>query len=130
MATVLLNRRFNFYSRLFHTACATTHFSTEIEQWKDINGCSNYQVSDLGNVKNKKFNRKFRINVERFKKMKIPVQIQLRTDDTRNKMWYLNRLILEHFNSHENMNKMYACHLDGNSFNNVLSNLEWNKSPN
>eukprot|EP01084_Bolivina_argentea_P293018 503909_1 len=25
---------------------------------------------------------------------------------------------------------MYACHLDGNSFNNVLSNLVWNKSPN
>eukprot|EP01084_Bolivina_argentea_P258914 436684_1 len=127
MTTILLTRRCNLYPKLFRTT--STHFSTKTEQWKGINGCSNYQVSDQGNVINKKLNRKFWTNIERFKKMNRSVQIILITDDKRTKPWYLNRLILEHFKPQENMDKMYACHLDGNSYNNVLSNLEWNKSP-
>eukprot|EP01084_Bolivina_argentea_P293016 503900_1 len=125
--TVMLLKRYNFCLTLFCTANA--HFSTQIEQWKDINGFSNYQVSDLGNIKNKKLNRKFRINIETFKKRNKAVQITLTTDSKQTKTLYLNRLILQHFKPQENMNKMYACHLDGNSYNNVLSNLEWNKSP-
>eukprot|EP01084_Bolivina_argentea_P258913 436683_1 len=128
MTTILLTRRCNLYPKLFRTT--STHFSTKTEQWKGINGCSNYQVSDQGNVINKKLNRKFWTNIERFKKMNRSVQIILITDDKRTKPWYLNRLILEHFKPQENMDKMYACHLDGNSYNNVLSNLEWTKSPN
>eukprot|EP01084_Bolivina_argentea_P253012 424892_1 len=126
MTTVLLSRTCNFYSKLFRIA--TAQCSTQIEQWKDINGCSNYQVSDLGNVKNKKLNRKFQINIETFKKTNRLVQINLITDNKQQKRHSLSRLILEHFKPQENMNKLYACHLDGNRYNNVLSNLKWNKS--
>eukprot|EP01084_Bolivina_argentea_P022507 41826_1 len=43
---------------------------------------------------------------------------------------YLNRLVLKHFNPQQNMDEMYALHLDGNRYNNTLGNLVWSERSN
>ena len=84
-----------------------TSFSSECkEQWRDIGGCSNYQVSNLGNVINKKLNRQFKINVNRFKGRNRNVQVTL-YDSNRNQIKReLGRLVLEHFKPPHDANEL------------------------
>ena len=39
-----------------------------MEIWKTITYATKYEISNLGNIKNKKFNRLININIERHKK--------------------------------------------------------------
>lgn len=105
------------------------HFSTECKEiWKDVNGYSNYQVSNLGNVRNKKWRKNLKINYDRFNRTgKIP-QVILVNGNGR-KAFHVARLVLSNFDPQvEDGKLMYACHLDGDRTNNVLSNLRWSET--
>lgn len=47
------------------------------------------------------------------------------SDDGKRHRYSVHRLILENFKPVENMDKMQVNHIDGNKWNNKLSNLEW-----
>eukprot|EP01083_Nonionella_stella_P009749 27944_1 len=108
------------------TALQTPHFcSNYVEEWRDIPNCSNYQVSSLGKVYNKKFDRLFNVNYETFKKPGRRVQVILTTDQGRKGRFYISRLILLSFDPIPNSNQFQANHIDGDCYNNTLPNLNW-----
>eukprot|EP01084_Bolivina_argentea_P253014 424894_1 len=125
MTTLLLTKSTRCtFIRLMRNPMA--RFSTKIEQWEDIIGYPNYQVSDLGNVKNKKFNRNLQINIERFKEKNRPIRVNLVRDNNKRSCEYVHRLVAKYFVPNPNNYKM-VDHKDANMFNNHASNLRWIK---
>eukprot|EP01084_Bolivina_argentea_P018040 33633_1 len=102
-------------------------FTTISEQWAKIDGFSWYQVSSLGNVKNIKLNKLRNINVERYRKLNDTPRCILKSDNGDMKSCSINRLVLSSFKPTLNSNNLFAIHIDGNKFNNQLSNLKWSK---
>eukprot|EP01084_Bolivina_argentea_P018039 33632_1 len=100
-------------------------FTTISEQWAKIDGFSWYQVSSLGNVKNIKLNKLRNINVERYRKLNDTPRCILKSDNGDMKSCSINRLVLSSFKPTLNSNNLFAIHIDGNKFNNQLSNLTW-----
>ena len=125
LSFLLLQRRAHDSNRFFlHTAWA---FSSVTEEWKDIVDCSNYQVSNLGNVRNKKLNRMFQLNIGRCKRANQSMQILVKDNQNKRRRFLLNRAVLMHFRPRNGMENLYALHLDGDKYNNELSNLEWSE---
>lgn len=89
-----------------------------------IKYASNYEISNLGNVKNLLKNKLLTINYDRLKKTKTRARPYLRNNNGEIKGYYLHRIVAEHFieNSH---NYSEVNHKDGNFYNNKSSNLEW-----
>eukprot|EP01084_Bolivina_argentea_P174243 301831_1 len=100
-------------------------FTTISEKWAKIDGFSLYQVSSLGNVKNIKLKKVRNINVERYRKLKSAPQCRLKSDNGELKSFSISRLVLNSFKPMSNSHKLFAIHIDGNKFNNQLSNLTW-----
>ena len=92
-----------------------------MENWKTIENVINYEVSDLGQIRNTKTNYilKGRLSKSGY------LQVSLKIDDT-NKFSnrYIHRLVAIYWIDN-NENKREVNHKDGNKLNNCLDNLEW-----
>jgi len=89
--------------------------------WKPIKGYPNYIVSDIGMVKNKY--GKLLSQQEHTGRYTAYLRIQLHNNGiAKNKR--IHRLVAEAFIPNP-LNKKQVNHIDDNSFNNCVNNLEW-----
>ena len=90
------------------------------EIWKDIEGYENYyQISNLGNIKNKKTNKiksQSDINSVGYKRITLYKPV--------NKRFFVHRLVAYHF-CDGYKEGLVVNHKDGNKQNNICTNLEW-----
>ena len=94
----------------------------ENEIWRNISGCQDYQVSNMGRVKSLKFakerilkpikNRNGYLQVVLYKGKKI-------------KTMYIHRLVCSAFVQNDSLFNTEINHIDENKENNCASNLEW-----
>jgi hypothetical protein len=93
------------------------------EEWKQISYAPNYEISNLGNIKNTKTNKLITINYIRLKKNKSRARPGLSVNG-KSKGYYLHRIVAHHFI--DNPYKLPEVnHKDGDCYNNKVSNLEW-----
>ena len=89
-----------------------------MEQWKDIAGYENYEVSTCGNVRNKKTGRLLKpINKRGYNTVKL-------RKNGADKRLSIHRLVAETFIENP-YNKPQVNHIDENKRNNIVENLEW-----
>ena len=93
------------------------------ENWKTITYAPNYEVSNLGNIKNIKTNKLITINYDRLKKYNIRARPGL-SHNGKIKMYYLHRIVAAHFIDNPD-NLPEVNHIDGDPYNNTFDNLEW-----
>ena len=93
-----------------------------MEIWKPVRYASDYQVSNLGNLKNKR-GRPLLVNYERLRKTNTRARPGFRVGGEL-KQYYLHRVVAEHFLDNER-NLPEVNHIDGDCYNNAASNLEW-----
>ena len=91
------------------------------EIWKDIDGF-NYQVSNLGRIKNKK-TCIIRTGMLNSKNGYAKISMR-RTSDGKNYSMFIHRLVAEAFIPNPD-NLPQVNHKDGNKLNNTVDNLEW-----
>jgi len=89
-----------------------------VEEWKDILDYENYEVSNLGNVRNKKTGR----ILKSYNKGGYAV---IGLSKTQGKIFYIHRLVCQAFIPNPE-NKPQVNHKDKNGLNNNVSNIEWN----
>lgn len=92
-----------------------------LEQWKTISNASNYEVSNLGNVRNKttKYILKGRITKSGY------LQVSIKLDETQKfTNQYIHRLVALYWIENPQQKKE-VNHIDGNKENNNVDNLEW-----
>jgi len=94
-----------------------------IEEWKHITYAPNYEISNMGNVKNRTTNKLLNCNYERVKKTNTRMRVGL-SQNGKNKAYYLHRIVAEHFLENSN-NLPEVNHINGDYYNNTSSNLEW-----
>jgi hypothetical protein len=94
------------------------------EVWKTITYAKNYQISNLGNVKNIKRNNLIKVNYERLKKTNTRARVGITNNDNKSKGYYLHRIVAEHFIDNPN-NLPEVNHKNGDFYDNTLTNLEW-----
>lgn len=89
--------------------------------WKTIQGFSNYEISEEGQVRNKK--TQYILKGRPSKSGYYQVSIK---EDTNNKFknQYIHRLVAQYFIENPE-NKREVNHKDGNKLNNNVNNLEW-----
>ena len=95
------------------------------EIWKDIKNYSNYQVSNLGNIR--RLNKDYRSPKYRYLKSKLEKNGYLRICLSKNskcKYYNIHRLVAEAFIPNPN-NYPIVNHKDENKTNNCVDNLEW-----
>jgi hypothetical protein len=94
------------------------------ELWKSYRLNTNYEVSNLGRVREVKTKKPVKTYVHKSKRVRSPYEtVHIKINGT-NTTKYLHRMVLETFigpcpKEHE------CCHKDGHSLNNKLSNLKW-----
>ena len=88
------------------------------EEWKNIQDYENYEVSNLGNVRNKKTGR----ILKSYDKGGYAV---IGLSKTKGKIFYIHRLVCQTFIQNPE-NKSQVNHKDKNGLNNHVNNLEWN----
>tara|TARA_B100001094_G_scaffold329118_1_gene391144 strand:- start:161 stop:1510 length:1350 start_codon:yes stop_codon:yes gene_type:complete len=93
------------------------------EIWKTIQYTPNYEVSNMGNIKNKKTNKLLTINYERLKKDNKRARPGL-SHNGKIKGYYLHRIVAEHFLDNPD-NLPEVNHINGDFYNNKVENLEW-----
>lgn len=104
--------------------------------WKKIDGASNYEVNELGEVKSiarsiyswngyaycDKFYKEKKL---KFKDIRGYKSVSIVYDDGKRRMRQVHRLVLETFAPVDNQEKLQVNHIDGVKSNNNLNNLEW-----
>ena len=107
------------------------------EKWQTIKDYPYYEVSNLGRVRSYiprggKHKPKERITQPRQKKLsKAQNYLFASFSDSpggKNKRLNIHRLVLETFKPLDDYSGLEVRHIDGNSYNNCLSNLEWGTS--
>lgn len=93
------------------------------EIWKTIDGYSNYQVSNLGNVKNTNYRNTGKELLLKGSSYNGYVHIALRKDN-KSKIFLLHRLVAQAFIPNID-NKPCINHKDCDRKNNKVENLEW-----
>lgn len=88
-----------------------------IESWKEISNYTNYEVSTLGNVRNKKTGRIL-------KSSNRGGYYIVGLSNIRTKTFQVHRLVAETFIENPE-NKAHVNHKDKNGLNNNISNIEW-----
>lgn len=88
--------------------------------WKTINNFETYEVSDEGQVRNKKTFRVLSSNLNGRGYCKVGIM-----KDGKRHMKLVHRLVMEAFNPVEGMEELVINHIDEDKTNNTLSNLEW-----
>ena len=98
-----------------------------VEEWRDIEGYEDYQVSNLGQVKSFKQGRKGRIMTlsKNYLNEDLGLGVSLRKDKKSN--WHrISYLVLCAFVGKPKDDKFYTpLHIDGNESNNRIDNLMW-----
>ena len=92
------------------------------EIWKVIEGFPNYEVSNLGNVRNKETKRK--ITPIKGSNGYLSVRIRKQSGDYEKPSLSIHRLVAKAFVENPN-DKPQVNHIDGNKTNNYATNLEW-----
>lgn len=99
------------------------------EEWRNIDGYPDYQVSNLGRVRSFKGLSPLILKqaVKKDHKRKKPeyLRVSLRDDLGVAKNKRVHRLVLEAFVGPAPSQKHMGAHIDGNSRNNWLQNLKW-----
>lgn len=98
-----------------------------VEEWKDIEGYEDYQVSNLGQVKSFKQGRQGKIMTlsKNYKNKNLGLGVSLRKDNKGS--WHrVSYLVLCAFVGKPKDDKFYVpLHIDGNESNNKVDNLMW-----
>ena len=89
------------------------------EEWVTIKKFPNYEVSNMGRVRNAKtkYIRKDR-DLKGYRQIGFKIKSKI-------KLCLVHRLVLENFKPCDNMENLEVNHLDENKSNNKLENLEW-----
>lgn len=95
------------------------------EIWKQVDGFSDYEVSNMGRVRSFKLGKNGSILIPRKTSEKKPYpMVYIKNDEGNNKLVKIHRLVALAF-----VTKPIGCnivnHIDGNKLNNVADNLEW-----
>ena len=91
------------------------------EEWRSVSGNANYQVSNIGRVRN--------VNTEKILKPRVGGSgkcyfiVALYKDNTRANS-YIHRLVAQEFIENSD-NKKYVDHIDHNKTDNTILNLRW-----
>lgn len=89
-----------------------------MEIWKIVPSFENYEVSSLGNVRDKN-----KTPMKYFDNGLGYLVVRLRSAGSKRKRFYVHRLVMMVFNPINE--KLEVNHIDHNKSNNALSNLEW-----
>ena len=99
-----------------------------MEIWKDIDGYENYQISNLGRVKSKRYwlyNRYvYKDKILKPSKTKAGYLQVILCKDGKTKNFFVHKLVANHFLKNDN-NYKEINHKDENKENNNVDNLEW-----
>lgn len=106
------------------------------EEWKDIIGFENYQVSNLGRVRSKdivkhivqekrEYDLHFKGKILSQKEIRGYKNVGLSDGNGKIKTKQVHRLVMTTFNPIDNMEHLQVNHKDCNKSNNNLENLEW-----
>lgn len=93
------------------------------EEWRVITYAPNYEISNIGNVRNISTQKVLLINYDRLRKDNKRARPGLSTNGII-KQYYLHRIVAEHFIDNPK-NLPEVNHIDGNFYNNRADNLEW-----
>lgn len=93
----------------------------KLERWKVIAEASNYEVSNLGNVRNITTKKILKGRLSKSGYYQVSVKIDA-TGKFCNR--YIHRLVASYWIDNPE-NKKEVNHKDGNKLNNILDNLEW-----
>lgn len=91
------------------------------EEWKDINGFSNYQISNQGRVRNKNTQLILKNRPTKAEYMQVNIK---RDDDQKFINQYIHRLVALAFLELD-QTRPEVNHKDKNKANNAVDNLEW-----
>lgn len=95
-----------------------------IEIWKPVPFNTLYEVSSLGNFRNAKTKRQKIFNIEALKSTQSRIRVSIKNPIKKGTAFYLHRVIAMTFIPNpQNLNEVN--HIDGNPYNNCVSNLEW-----
>lgn len=92
-----------------------------MEEWKEIVETSNYDVSNLGNIRNRNTGRVLKGRLSKSGYLQVSLTLIL---TGRQKNQYIHRLVAQYWVLN-NENKKEVNHKDGNKLNNRCDNLEW-----
>lgn len=94
-----------------------------MEQWKTIAEANNYEVSNLGNIRNITTKKILKGRITKSGYYQVSIKINA-TNTFCNR--YIHRLVAIYWIDNDNPeNKKEVNHKDGNKLNNILENLEW-----
>lgn len=90
------------------------------EEWLTTIENDNYEVSNLGNVRNKKTQRLLKQSIQN-----SGYSIVCLSNKGKQKTYTVHKLVMNAFDPRENYKELEVHHKDYNKLNNCLDNLEW-----
>lgn len=91
-----------------------------MEEWKDVTGFDNYQVSNCGRLRNKTTLHILKLTLNRRGYQRTTLQ-----QNGKKCQVVVHRLVAKEFKPNENADNLTVNHIDGNKLNNHIDNLEW-----